>query len=226
MRNPAWPIRTMLLQIRNLSHRIGDRRILELPAFDVAAGEHSLVLGPSGSGKSTLINIVAGLVRPTAGEVRVNGVDVTSLAPAAQDTVRRMTLGIVFQAFRLVSALTVRQNLGLAQRIALGAIDRFEIDALIERVGLAHRRDALPRHLSHGEAQRAAIARALCARPALIVADEPTSALDDANAAAIVELLMENAEQSGSTLLIATHDTRIRAQFTRVLDLGGTRAAA
>ena len=83
MRNPAWPTGTMLLQIRNLSHRIGDRRILELPAFDVAAGEHALLLGPSGSGKSTLINIIAGLVRPTAGEVRVNAAKAPALAATA-----------------------------------------------------------------------------------------------------------------------------------------------
>ena len=216
----------MLLQIRDLSHSIAGQQILKLAAFDMRAGEHSVLLGASGSGKSTLINIVAGLVRPTRGEVRVDGVDVTSLAPAAQDAFRGKTLGIVFQAFRLVSALTVRQNLALAQRIALGAVDRREIDALIDRVGLQSRRDALPRHLSQGEAQRAAVARALCARPALIVADEPTSALDDANAAAIVELLIGTAEHSGSTLLIATHDARIRPYFSRVLDLGQTRRAA
>ncbi|MFN3513341.1 MAG: ABC transporter ATP-binding protein [Phenylobacterium sp.] len=216
----------MLIDVRGLIHRIGERTILDLPAFQIQRGEHALLLGPSGSGKTTLINILTGLVTPTGGEVLVDGRPIARLSPAERDDLRRRTIGLVFQTLRLVSALTVRENLALAQRLALGRVDAAQIERLIGRVGLAHRANALPRQLSQGEGQRAAIARALCARPALVVADEPTSALDDANAQAMVDLLLDSAEATGATLLIATHDSRIKGRFGRTLELQPLMAAA
>jgi putative ABC transport system ATP-binding protein len=132
---------------------------------------------------------------------------------------RRETIGMVFQTLRLIPALTLRQNLSLAQTLARGRSDAAEAATLIARVGLAHRADARPRELSQGEGQRAAIARALAARPKLLVADEPTSALDDANATTMVDLLLESAAAQGSTLVIATHDRRIRDRFAHTLEL-------
>lgn len=180
-----------------------------------------LLLGPSGSGKSTLINILTGLVTPTAGEVRLDDEPFSNLGSAARDAVRKRLIGLVFQTLRLVPALTVRENLALAQHIALGRSDPAELDRLIQRVGLAHRANAKPRLLSQGEGQRAAIARALCTRPALVVADEPTSALDDAHAQGVIDLMLSTAEETGATLLIATHDGRIKSRFVRTLELGG-----
>jgi len=209
----------MLINAHNLFHRIGERTILDLPKFQLAQGEHTLLLGPSGSGKTTLINILTGLVEPSSGDVFVDGRSMTGVGPAARDALRRDKIGLVFQTLRLVSALTVRENLALAQTIALGRSDRPGVDALIASVGLAHRADARPRELSQGESQRAAIARALCTRPALLIADEPTSALDDTNAQSMIDLLLSNAEASGSTLLIATHDQRIRGRFARAFEL-------
>jgi len=209
----------MLIDVRGLTHRIGERSIVDLPAFSMGRGEHTLLLGPSGSGKTTLINILTGLVTPTSGVVEVEGVDIFALAPAARDALRRRSIGLVFQTLRLISALTVRENLSLAQQIALRRSDAREIDRLIAEVGLTHRADARPRELSQGEGQRAAIARALCVRPVLIVADEPTSALDDRNAQAMADLLLQTAEATQATLLIATHDGRIRSRFTRTLEL-------
>jgi len=209
----------MLLEVRGLSHRIGDRAVLDAPDFALDAGEHALVLGPSGSGKTTLINVVAGLITPTAGTVVVDGRPMTSLPGAERDALRRQTIGLVFQTLRLIPALTVRQNLSLAQRVALGRSDAAEVDRLIAAVGVAHRADAKPRALSQGEGQRAAIARALAARPRLVVADEPTSALDDANAERVVDLLLATAGDTGATLLIATHDGRIRHRFGRTVEL-------
>lgn len=196
------------------------------PPFTVAPGEHTLLLGPSGSGKTTLINVITGLITPTAGEVRIAGAVMSALPAAQRDQLRRRTIGVVFQTLRLISALSVRQNLALAQQLALGASDPAAIDALIAQVGLAHRADARPRELSQGEGQRAAIARALCARPALVVADEPTSALDDANAVAMSDLLLATAEATGATLLIATHDNRLKARFDRTLILSAPQVAA
>ena len=160
----------MLIQVEALTHRMGGRTVLDLPAFAIDRGEHTLLLGPSGSGKTTLINILTGLRTPSAGEVLIDGRPMSRLSAAERDDLRRRTIGLVFQTLRLVSALTVRQNLSLAQHLALGRDDAAEVERLIARVGLAHRADARPRQLSQGEAQRAAIARALCARPALIVA--------------------------------------------------------
>lgn len=224
----------MLIDVRGLSHRIADRQVVAVPDFAVESGEHLLLLGPSGSGKTTLIHILTGLITPTAGTVAVDGQPMSALSPTQRDALRRRAIGIVFQTLRLISALTVRQNLSLAQHIALGRHDDAEIDGLIDRVGLTHRAQARPRQLSQGEGQRAAIARALCTKPKLVVADEPTSALDDANAERMTDLLLAAAEATGATLLIATHDNRIKPRFARKLDLSPpaspvsptTRAAA
>lgn len=215
----------MLIRVRGLTHRIAERTILDIAELDVAPGEHLLLLGPSGSGKTTLINILAGLLTPTTGEVAVDGRPMTGASPAARDALRRDRIGLVFQTLRLISALTLRQNLALAQQLALGRSEPEALDRLIAEVGLAHRADARPRELSQGEAQRGAIARALCTRPAILIADEPTSALDDANARAMIDLLLATAGGAGSTLVIATHDRRIRDRFPKALELGATAAA-
>lgn len=209
----------MLIQVDALTHRIGGRTVLQTEAFNVARGEHTLLLGPSGSGKSTLINIITGLRTPTSGQVTIDGQPMSRLPAPARDALRRRTVAVVFQTLRLVSALSVRQNLSLAQNLAQGRTEPSVVEDLIDRVGLRHRADARPRELSHGEAQRAAIARALCARPLLLVADEPTSALDDANAEAMAELLVSSADATGATLLIATHDNRLKGRFPRTIAL-------
>jgi putative ABC transport system ATP-binding protein len=216
----------MLIEVGGLKHRIGGRPVLDAPDWRQAAGEHALVLGPSGSGKTTLINIVAGLITPTQGLVTIDGQAITSLPAAKRDAVRRRTIGLVFQTLRLIPALNVRQNLALAQRIALGRSDGAEVDRLIAAVGIAHRADAKPRELSQGEGQRAAIARALATRPKLVIADEPTSALDDANAERVIDLLLATAEKTGATLLIATHDGRIRHRFARTIELAAPKLKA
>lgn len=222
MTTPAEP----LIEVRDLRHEIDGRCVMAAPAFAAVKGEHTLLLGPSGSGKTTLINVITGLITPTSGEVRIAGQVMSALPAAQRDQLRRRTIGVVFQTLRLISALSVRQNLALAQRLALGQNDSAGIDALIAQVGLTHRADARPRELSQGEGQRAAIARALCAKPAIVVADEPTSALDDGNAIAMSDLLLATAEATGATLLIATHDNRLRARFDRTLTLAAPQVAA
>ena len=217
---------TAALSVRNLSRSYGGAPVIENLSFDIAPGEHLLLLGPSGSGKSTLINLVAGLLTPDSGEIAIAGEAMTGLAGAARDDLRRRRIGIIFQTLRLVSALTIRANLRLAQTLGHGEADNAVIDGLLDMLGIAHRAEAKPRQLSQGEAQRAAIARALVGRPDLIVADEPTSALDDANAERIARLLLETAKAQGSTLLIATHDQRLKALFPRSLSLGATAGEA
>jgi putative ABC transport system ATP-binding protein len=217
-----------LVRAAGLRHRIGGREVLALDLLTIAAGAHLLLLGQSGAGKTTLINILCGLVTPAEGDVAIDGVRMTGLAPAERDQLRRRTIGLVFQTLRLIPALSVRDNLLLAQRIGRGETDAAAVEALVAEVGLSHRIDARPRQLSQGEAQRAAIARALVTRPKLVIADEPTSALDDRNAAAVLDLLFRTAADTGASLLVATHDSRIRDRFetTLVLEPPAGRAAA
>ncbi len=209
----------MLLAIEGLRLTLGGRRVLDLPHLAVAEGEHTLLLGPSGSGKTSLINIIAGLLTPDAGSVRIDGHDMVALGPAARDALRRRSIAIVFQTLRLVAALSVRDNLLLAQRLATGRADAPAAERMLALLGLGHCAQARPRDLSQGEAQRAAIARAIVARPRLLIADEPSSALDDANAARVADLLVDAAEAGGATLLIATHDARLAGRFRHRIDL-------
>lgn len=217
---------TPVLRLHQVSHGYGDRLVLAGFDLEQRAGEHRLLLGPSGSGKTTLINLIAGLLTPRSGTIEICGEAIETLSPARRDDVRRRHVGIIFQTLRLVGALDVRANLLLAQKLAGAEKDVASIHALLERLGIAHRSGAKPRELSQGEAQRAAIARALVAKPALLIADEPTSALDDANAARIATLLLETAEANGSTLLIATHDARLRNFIPRTVALQPLREAA
>ena len=149
----------------------------------------------------------------------------SALPPAARDGLRRRTIGLVFQTLRLIPALSVTDNLALAQQLAMGHVDRAAIAGMIDRVGLSHRAAARPRQLSQGEGQRAAIARALITKPRLVVADEPTSALDDANAARMIDLMFDVADATGATLLVATHDGRIAHRFANRLNLVAPVAA-
>jgi putative ABC transport system ATP-binding protein len=208
-----------LIEAVGIRHRRGSRMVLALDDWRLHAGEHALVLGPSGSGKTTFINIVTGLLSPTKGTLAIAGEPMSQLPPTARDDLRRRTIGLVFQTLRLIPALSVRDNIALAQHIAAGVSDAAAVTAIIARVGLTHRADAKPRTLSQGEGQRAAIARALITRPRLVVADEPTSALDDANAKAMIDLLFETVETTGATLLVATHDGRIAHRFANRLNL-------
>ena len=214
-----------LVEARGLSHVRDGRTVMAIGDWQLQPGAHALLLGPSGSGKTTFINIVTGLLTPSHGAISVAGEVMSALPPAARDALRRRTIGLVFQTLRLIPALSVTDNLALAQQLALGHVDRAAIAGMIDRVGLAHRAAARPRQLSQGEGQRAAIARALITRPRLVVADEPTSALDDANAARMIDLMFDVADATGATLLVATHDCRIAHRFANRLNLMAPVAA-
>jgi putative ABC transport system ATP-binding protein len=192
-----------VLSLKRVRHRYGAQEVLRIERFEAAQGEKWLVLGPSGSGKSTLLHLIAGLLKPSAGTVE-----------AARP------VGIVPQKLHLVSSLTVEQNLLLAQYLAGVKQDPARAAQVLASVGLAERAAARPRELSHGQAQRVAVARAVMNRPRLLVADEPTSNLDDAHCAAALELLETQAAECGATLVVATHDARARPRFEKRLELG------
>jgi putative ABC transport system ATP-binding protein len=204
------------LDLRSISLARAGRLVLSGISLSLGAGEQMLLLGPSGCGKTSLLNIAAGLVTPDSGEVLLGGEPMPA-HPADRDALRRRSVGIVFQTLRLISALTLRDNLALAARLAGQPADG--IDRLLADLNLTHRAGARPRALSQGEAQRAAIARALIARPKLLLADEPTSALDDANAARVARLLTSLAADQGTALLVATHDSRLKAHIGHAIEL-------
>ena len=199
------------------------RTVVAVPSWTVAARQHSLILGPSGSGKTTVLHLIAGLLPSSRGSVRVAGQDLGALTPAQLDAFRGKAIGIVLQRLHLIAALTVRDNLRLARTLARLPPDPARVDALIAQLGLNALADARPSRLSAGEAQRVAIGRAVVNQPALILADEPTSALDDANCEAVLALLRAQAEASGATLVIATHDARLKPFFQHRLELPAGR---
>lgn len=210
----------MLLTVEHLVYRHPGGGGLGPVDFALAEGESALLLGPSGSGKTTLVNLVAGLLTPQSGDVLIAGQSIGKRDAAGRDALRRQTLGLVFQTLRLVSALDVSANLALARRLAGRPANPAMAAALLDRLGIGHRAHALPRQLSQGEAQRAALARALVTEPALVIADEPTSALDSGNAANVADLLAETVRANGAALLIVTHDERLLGRFGRAIRLG------
>ena len=191
-----------------------------MPAWSAAQGEHWLLLGPSGSGKTTLLHILAGILAPTAGRVVLAGQDLRALAPAALDRFRGQQIGIVLQRLHLISSLTVAQNLQLAQYLAGMPQDDARVRQVLAGLDLADKAGARPHELSHGQAQRVAVARAVVNRPRVLLADEPTSNLDDARCAQVIDLLLAQAADCGATLVIATHDQRIKARLAHHYDLG------
>jgi putative ABC transport system ATP-binding protein len=208
-----------ILEVRDLVQVFGARTALDLPAWRVERGAHSLVIGPSGCGKSTLLHLIAGLIRPRCGAIAIDGQDLAALGPAALDAFRGKRIGIVLQSMHLIGALNLRDNLRLARSLARQPAAPERIERLLEELGLARLARTRPHQLSQGERQRLAIARAVVNGPSLILADEPTSALDDGNCAAVLELLRRQAEASEATLVVATHDHRLAPHFRHRLEL-------
>ena len=214
-----------MLEARRIRHAYAGRTTVAVDAWAASAGEQWLLHGPSGCGKTTFLHILAGILRPTAGEVRIDGQPLQALRGGARDRFRGRRIGIVFQRLHLIEALTVRQNLALARSLAGLSAASERIDAILDELGLADKAAARPHALSHGEAQRVALARALVNGPRVLLADEPTSNLDDDNAERAVALLRERAEAHGALLVVASHDGRVREAFPHRLDLS-RRAAA
>ncbi|PKV93189.1 putative ABC transport system ATP-binding protein [Amycolatopsis echigonensis] len=187
-------------------------------------GGFTAVMGPSGSGKSTFLHCAAGLDRPTSGSVRLDGQELGNLSETQLTKLRRDKVGFVFQAFNLLPALTVEQNVVLPLRLAGRRADRRRVADLLGHVGLSDRRKHLPGQLSGGQQQRVAIARALVSRPAVLFADEPTGALDTRTAGEILGLLAESV-RDGLTVVMVTHDPVAASYADRVVFLADGRVA-
>jgi putative ABC transport system ATP-binding protein len=218
-----------LIQLHEVTRRYDEGLpALHEVSLSVAPGEAVAILGPSGSGKSTLLNLVAGLDRPSAGTVTVDGVRVDKLGEAASARYRRARVGLVFQFFNLLDDLTVADNVVLpAQLAGMGrAAAQRRATELLDRLGVGRHASAYPGRLSGGERQRVAVARALMNRPALLLADEPTGALDTASGEDVMRLLSE-LHADGQTIVVVTHDLVLAETCaTRTVQLLDGRVAA
>jgi len=217
------------VEVKSVSRRfkVGSEEVYAVRdiSLTVPAGEFIALIGRSGSGKTTLLNLMAGLDRPTAGEVWIDGERVDTMSEGQLDKLRRHKLGFVFQSFGLLPLLSARENVELPLRIAgIGYSERTRrVKSALDFVGLGRRADHRPYELSGGEQQRVAIARALASQPTLILADEPTGELDSATATAVFGLLRDLARAEGITIVTCTHDRLVMELASRVEELADGR---
>ena len=208
-----------MIELYQIRHHYGDRTVLDLPHFQLGAGEECLILGQSGSGKTTLLHILAGILKPSEGEVKIGGASLNEMNGTALDRFRGQHIGIVLQKLHLIAPISVLQNLLLAQSLSGRSPDEAAAMKLLDNLGIAAQSKSKPTQLSHGQAQRLAIARAVINQPKLLIADEPTSNLDDKHAEEALQILRSQAYACGAALLLATHDARVKSHIVRRLEL-------
>ncbi len=216
-----------IVRVRELSKQFPNGPLaLDRLSLDVPHGQLLSLVGLSGSGKSTLLGLIAGLDQPTAGRIRVAGVEITRLSEDALARFRRDTLGYVFQAYHLIPTLTALENVAVPLELAGDSDALPRATALLAEVGLADRAHHYPVQLSGGEQQRVAVARAMARRPALLLADEPTGNLDSGTGKQIIELLVGLRDTLASTLVLVTHDAALAGRADRVVTLRDGRVVS
>ena len=208
-----------MVKINGLTYNYSSEVQLKFPDFSLSKGEQALILGQSGCGKTTLLHLLSGLLKPNSGDVDVENENISKMSGARLDKFRGANIGIVFQTPHFIEALTVKENLTLTQTLAGKSKDVDKVKGLLVDLGVESKLNAKLNELSVGEKQRISIARALVNSPALILADEPTSALDNKNCDAVLKLVREQAKKHNSTLLIVTHDNRLKDQFDKRIEL-------
>jgi putative ABC transport system ATP-binding protein len=208
-----------MIETKDLKYQYDQQNQFQFPDIHCQTKEHCLILGPSGQGKSTLLHLLSGLLRPKQGEILINGTDISDMPDSKLDDFRGQQIGLIFQKNHFIAALTVEENLLLTQKLSGEKQDRKRIHELLERLNMSHKKESKPGRLSQGEQQRVAIARSLVNRPSVILADEPTSALDDENCMKVLHLLLEQAEEENASLIIVTHDTRLKDKISKQYNL-------
>ena len=201
------------------------RRVVDVPEFSLDGGAQVALRGESGSGKTTFLHLIAGIVAPDAGAIEIGGVDVTSLGESGRDRLRAQRIGYIFQTFNLLQGHTVIENVELGMAFG-GKVDPARARALLERVGLGGALRQFPRHLSTGQQQRVAVARALANHPGLVLADEPTGNLDRRRAHEALALIREVCRENGAALLLVSHDEAVLREFEDVRDFASLNRAA
>lgn len=199
-----------MISISKLKFSYTPERSISFPDFSLNKGEHCLLLGESGSGKTTLLHLLGGLLRGYSGSVQIEKTELASLSESQLDKFRGKNIGFVFQKNHLIAALSVEKNVIMSPYLAGVPVDHAHAQAVLAELGLREKTTSSVKAISQGQAQRVAIARAVMNHPAVILADEPTSALDDTNCERVINLLLEVATRNNSTLIVATHDHRLK----------------
>ena len=208
-----------MLESQNLKFHYKGGPSFEFPDFQCPDQGHLLLLGQSGTGKTTLLHLLAGILKPESGKVIIKGQDITSLSNKRLDQYRGEHIGIVYQSAHFISSLSVEDNLIMPHFLTGEKVDREKARSILKRLQLSHKLKEKPGNLSVGEQQRVAIARALMNNPDIILADEPSSALDDKNAEEVIQLLEEQSSIAKASLIIVTHDKRLKDRFSNRLEL-------
>ena len=211
-----------VIRLANISYQYPQGELLNFADLEVPSGQHTLILGDSGSGKTTLLHILSGLLKPNVGTVQIDGQQLYELPARKLDHFRGQRIGLIFQEAHLVKSLTIKENLQIAQGFAGATVDNERIHEVLTLLNLDKKANSYPSKLSRGQMQRAAIARAVINRPAILVADEPTASLDDRNTASVLELLLTQAEEHRATLIIATHDKRVKTRIEHAYQMGNS----
>ena len=212
-----------MIQLKNSLHRYNSTTVVPLPDLTIQTGDQLLILGLSGSGKSTLLHILAGLLRPTRGSYLIEGTDLYSLTESRRDQFRGRHIGVIFQQMHLINTLTVKENLKLAQYMAGQKVDESKVLRVCSELDISDKVNTYTDELSQGQKQRVGIARAVMNDPLLLLADEPTSSLDDLRSGEVLSLLKSQAERTGATLIISTHDQRVKDQFSDRVELSANQ---
>ena len=208
-----------MVDVKGLRYSYNLDKKISFEDFRINAGEHWLLLGDSGSGKTTLLHLLGGLLKSQVGMIKVNGTNITQLSEVGLDRFRGSHFGFIFQKNHLISALTVEKNLLMAPFLAGVKQDKKRVAEVLEQLGLAEIKKSRIQEISQGQAQRVAIARAVLNKPIVILADEPTSALDDKNCDKVMSVLLDVTSQNNATLIIATHDQRLKGKVKKQLIL-------
>lgn len=208
-----------MLQTHQLSYRYTDKLVLTFPDITLEQGKQAIILGKSGKGKTTLLHLLAGLRRGYSGSIIINNVPLHQLSSSELDVFRTKHIGIVFQKPHFLKALTVEENLKAALFFAHKRQEKSPIENLLTKLGMLQTLKRRYHQLSEGEKQRLSIAIALINKPSILLADEPTSSLDDEHAFAVIELLKEQTIQQNTTLLVVTHDERVKSAFDTCIRL-------
>ncbi|MDD5275395.1 MAG: ABC transporter ATP-binding protein [Methylovulum sp.] len=221
--NPPSNLSNTVILAENLGKAVttseGTLHILSAINLTIQSGESIAIVGESGSGKSTLIGLLAGLDTPTSGTIHLNGELLTAMDEDGRAAIRNQAIGFVFQSFQLLQGLTALENVMLPLELSGNKQAKASAEALLERVGLAHRLHHTPKQLSGGEQQRVALARAFVTRPAILFADEPTGNLDSKTGAHIIDLMFELNQENHTTLVLVTHDHGLAARCQRTIEL-------
>lgn len=215
----SHPLHIGMLTIQSLSFEYDLYNCFEFPDLQVSEGQNLLVLGESGIGKTTFLHLIAGLLKPKTGKILIGDTDITRLDGKQLDAFRGSTIGIVFQRPHFLHSLTLGENLSIIRCVGKKQPDTQRIKDVLEELGILSKINIRPHLLSQGEQQRAGIAMAVINEPKFILADEPTSALDDKNSIKVIELLKAQTQRNNASLIIITHDQRLKSEFSHSIVL-------